>query len=44
MDFAAYDRITWAGLMGSAPYPAGSTGADLSQNRVQLLAKYGISY
>ncbi len=44
MDFAAYDRITWSGIMGDAPYPAAPIGTDLSQDREQLLAKYGISY
>ena len=29
MDFAAYNRILWEGLMGSRPYPAVPTGADL---------------
>ena len=30
--------------MGDAPYPAAPIGTDLSQDREQLLAKYGISY
>ena len=28
MDFAAYNRILWKGLMGDLPYPASPTGSD----------------
>ena len=41
VDFAAFNRITWAGIMGNTPYPAAPTGADLRQNREELLARYG---
>jgi DNA-binding beta-propeller fold protein YncE len=41
MDFAAYNRITWAGVMGDRPYPAAPTGIDLRQNREELLARAG---
>jgi len=40
MNFAAFNRITWAGLMGDQPYPAAPTGLDLRQNREELLARY----
>jgi DNA-binding beta-propeller fold protein YncE len=39
-DFAVYNRILWNGLMGDVSYPATSTGMDLRQNRVELLASY----
>ncbi len=42
MDFGAYNRITWAGVMGDVPYPAAPTGLDLRQNRGELLARYGL--
>ena len=42
MDFGAYNRITWTGVMGDRPYPATPTGLDLRQNREELLAKYGV--
>jgi hypothetical protein len=40
MDFAAYNRILWKGIMGDAPYPAAPTGLDLRQNRKELLANF----
>ena len=42
MDFGAYNRITWAGVMGDVPYPAAPTGLDLRKNRDALLARHGI--
>ena len=39
-DFAIYNNILWTGLMGSQPYPAAPSGADLRQNRAELLALY----
>jgi hypothetical protein len=41
MDFGAYNRITWTGVMGDRPYPAAPTGIDLHQNREELLARAG---
>jgi hypothetical protein len=51
MDFSVEDRldplvfnqVLWRGLMESKPYPATSSGADLRENREQLLEQYGIS-
>ena len=43
MDFPTYNRILWAGLMSSQPYPAAPTGMDLRQNRIELLARYEMS-
>ena len=40
INFADYNRILWAGLMDDRPYPAGSTGLDLSANRYELLARH----
>jgi len=40
MDFPTYNRILWTGLMSGQPYPAAPTGADLRQNRQELLANY----
>ena len=48
MDFSVEDRldplvfnqVLWQGLMGSKPYPATSSGADLRLNREQLLEQY----
>jgi len=37
VDFAAYNRITWAGLNGDAPYPAAPKGVDLRADRAALL-------
>jgi hypothetical protein len=34
-----FNRIVWQGLKGSAPYPVQRTGADLRQNRQQLLLR-----
>ena len=42
MDFGAYNRVTWAGIMGDAPYPAAPTGLDLRKDREALLASHGI--
>jgi len=39
-DFASYNRILWAGLMGNTPYPATPTGLDLRRNREELLARH----
>jgi DNA-binding beta-propeller fold protein YncE len=38
-DFAIYNRILWKGLMDGRPYPDAPTGADLRQNRQDLLAR-----
>ena len=35
-----FNRILWKGIMGHQPYPAAPTGADLRQNRAELLARY----
>ena len=51
MDFSVEDRldplvfnqVLWRGLMGSKPYPAISSGADLRDNRQQLLEQYRAS-
>ncbi len=40
INFADYNRILWAGLMGDKPYPAASTGLDLRANRKDLLARH----
>jgi DNA-binding beta-propeller fold protein YncE len=40
MDFARYNRILWAGLMGNKPYPDKPTGKDLRKNRKEYLANY----
>ncbi len=40
VDGGAFNRVLWEGLMGDRPYPAGSTGEDLRQNREELLARY----
>jgi hypothetical protein len=42
MDFGAFNRITWTGVMGDEPYPVAPTGLDLRQNRERLLARYQI--
>ena len=39
MDFGAYNRITWTGVMGNRPYPAAPTGIDMRQNREVLLGR-----
>jgi YVTN family beta-propeller protein len=43
MDFGAYNRITWTGVMGDRPYPAAPTGLDLRRDRAELLARYQVS-
>lgn len=40
LDGRAYNEILWKGLMGNRPYPATPTGADLRQNRKELLSRY----
>lgn len=40
MDFGAYNRITWTGVMGDLPYPAVATGIDLRENRERFFAGY----
>ncbi len=50
MDFSVEDRldplvfnqVLWQGLMGSKPYPGSSSGADLRENREQLLEQYRV--
>ena len=42
-DFAAYNRVLWAGLMGDTSYPAVSNGLDLRRNRARLLAEHRLS-
>jgi hypothetical protein len=32
-----FNRVIWHGLMGDKPYPTNRSGADLRQNREQLL-------
>ena len=39
-DFNRYNHILWQGLMGSRPYPEGSSGLDLRNNRAELLKRY----
>lgn len=39
-NFADYSRILWKGLMGDEPYPETRHGADLRQNREELLARH----
>jgi hypothetical protein len=39
-DFADYSRILWKGLMGDKPYPETRNGADLRENRQELLARH----
>ena len=38
-DVDKFNRIVWQGLKGSLPYPEQRTGADLRQNRQQLLLR-----
>ncbi|MCU1271046.1 MAG: hypothetical protein JWN74_2340 [Acidobacteriaceae bacterium] len=40
LDPLAFNQVLWQGLMGSQPYPATSSGADLRVNREQLLQQY----
>lgn len=44
VDPLAFNRILWQGLMGAKPYPNTSSGADLRENRKQLLQEYGASF
>jgi hypothetical protein len=37
LDTESYNHVLWLGVMGRKPYPALRDGADLSQNREQLL-------
>ena len=39
-DFAVYSRLTWAGIMGAAPYPETRSGLNLRDGRGALLAGY----
>ncbi len=39
-DFSDYSRILWKGLKGDTPYPETRNGADLRQNRKELLARH----
>jgi YVTN family beta-propeller protein len=44
LDSEAFNRILWAGIKGeNVPYPTERSGADLRQNRAQLLKKWGAS-
>ena len=38
-----FDRIIWQGLKGNVPYPAGRNGADLRQDRRQILQSTGLA-
>jgi hypothetical protein len=40
LDPLAFNKVLWQGLMGSKPYPATSSGADLRVNREELLKQY----
>jgi DNA-binding beta-propeller fold protein YncE len=40
LDPLVFNQVLWRGLMGSKPYPATSSGADLRDNRQQLLEQY----
>ena len=40
LDPLAFNQVLWRGLKGSKPYPATSSGADLRQNREQLLEHF----
>ena len=35
-----FNRVIWTGLMGDRPYPTARSGADLRQNRQQLLKEW----
>jgi hypothetical protein len=37
IDSGKFNRVIWQGLMGDKPYPTERSGADLRQNRQQLL-------
>jgi hypothetical protein len=41
VDPIAFNRILWRGLMGAEPYPNSASGADLRENRKELLERYG---
>ena len=43
LDPVIFNQVLWRGLMGSKPYPASSSGADLRENRQQLLEQYRTS-
>ena len=43
LDPLVFNRVLWRGLMRSKPYPAASNGADLRENREQLLEQYRTS-
>jgi DNA-binding beta-propeller fold protein YncE len=40
VDPGDYNHILWKGLMGRKPYPEQPTGANLRENRAELLARY----
>jgi DNA-binding beta-propeller fold protein YncE len=40
IDFNAYNRILWQGLMGGKPYPETSSGRDMRSNRTGLLLQF----
>lgn len=35
-----FNHVLWKGLMGNSPYPAAPTGADLRENRAELLERH----
>jgi len=39
VDPLAFNRVVWKGLKGDQPYPTTRSGADLRQNRAELLQK-----
>jgi DNA-binding beta-propeller fold protein YncE len=43
VDPIAFNRILWAGIMGSKPYPITSTGRDLRENRRLLLERFHLN-
>jgi DNA-binding beta-propeller fold protein YncE len=43
LDPLVFNRVLWKGLMGSKPYPATSSGADLRVNREELLKQHAMS-
>jgi YVTN family beta-propeller protein len=44
LDTGKFNRALWLGLVGpSIPFPTRTTGIDLSENRLELLAKYHAS-
>ena len=40
VDPLAFNQVLWRGLMGAKSYPANSSGADLRENRQELLQRY----